>query len=116
MDFLQTLFLLVAAHAVCDFPLQGAEMATAKRPGGSATIPWPMALGCHSLIHGGAAALVTGLWWLGAAETAAHALIDHAKARGLYGMRTDQALHLGCKAVWAAIAWAASPAAWMGAL
>jgi hypothetical protein len=105
-DFLHVLFLLAAAHAVADFPLQGAEMAKAKRPGGCPTIAWPMALGCHSLIHGGAVALVTGLWWLGAAETAAHALIDGAKCRGVYGMKIDQALHMGCKLGWALI--------WMG--
>lgn len=102
---LQTLFLLVAGHAVADFPLQGAEMAIAKRPGANPRIHWTMALGCHALIHGGAVALVTGLWWLGAAETAAHATIDGAKARGLFGMKTDQALHLLCKAAWAALFW-----------
>lgn len=104
-SFPALLFLLAAAHAVCDFPLQGAEMAQAKRPGGHATIPWPMALGCHALIHGGAVALVTGLWPLGAAETAMHALIDGAKSRGAFGMKTDQALHLVCKCCWAVIAW-----------
>jgi hypothetical protein len=102
--FLSILFMLAAAHAVCDFPLQGAEMSAAKRPGGSPCIPWYMALGCHSLIHGGAVALVTHLWWLGAAETVAHAAIDGAKCRGWFGMKTDQALHFGCKIAWAAVA------------
>lgn len=99
--FLGLTFLMLAAHALCDFPLQPAEMSHAKRPGGHPTISWPMALGCHALVHGGAVALVTGLWWLGAAETLAHALIDGAKARGAFGMKTDQALHLACKPVWA---------------
>lgn len=103
-EAVQMLFLLAAAHAVCDWPLQGPQLACAKRPGGDPHVPWQMALGCHSLIHGGAVAMVTGHWWLGAAETAAHAAIDGAKCRGLTGMKTDQALHLACKAAWAAIA------------
>src|SRR5438552_236937 len=104
-DLPQILFLLAAGHAVADFPLQGAEMARAKRPGGDPRIAWPMALGCHALVHGGAVALVTGLWWLGAAESASHAAIDGLKCRGWFGMKTDQALHLGCKLVWAAAWW-----------
>jgi hypothetical protein len=106
-DPAQILFLLLAAHAVADFPLQPAEMATAKRPGGHATISWPMALGCHSLIHGGAVAVVTGIWWLGVCETLMHAAIDGAKCRGCFGMKTDQALHLFCKVMWAFTAWQA---------
>lgn len=102
------LFLMLAGHALCDFPLQGAEMASAKRPGGHKTIAWPAALGCHALIHGGAVALITGLWWLGAAETIAHAAIDGAKCRGAFGMKADQVLHVLCKAAWAAIAWSLS--------
>ncbi|HEX8373646.1 MAG TPA: DUF3307 domain-containing protein [Geminicoccaceae bacterium] len=99
----QLLFLLLAAHAVADGPLQSAEMSSLKRsPRAAARLA---ALGGHSLIHGGAVALVTGTWWLGAAETAAHAAIDAAKCRGLFGLWTDQALHAGCKCAWALIAW-----------
>lgn len=101
----QLALLLAAAHAVCDFPLQGAEMATAKRPGGSTYIPWPAALGCHALIHGGAVALVTGIWWLGALEIAFHAAIDFGKCRNWYGFAVDQGLHFICKGAWALIAW-----------
>jgi hypothetical protein len=104
-EFAQMLFMLAAGHALADYPLQGPAMAAAKRPGGDPCVPWPMALGCHSLIHGGFVALITGLWWLGAAETLAHAAIDAAKCRGTIGMTADQALHLACKLVWALIAW-----------
>jgi hypothetical protein len=105
----QLIFLLIAAHALADFPLQGHEMATAKRPGGSRCIPWYMALGCHSLIHGffvaAIAGVLTGTWWLGPVETVSHAAIDGAKCRGWFGMKADQALHLACKLAWALIAW-----------
>lgn len=106
--FLGTAFNLAAAHALCDFPLQPGLMAAAKRPGAVPSMPWPFALGCHALIHGGAVSLVTGFWWLGLAETVAHATIDGAKTRGAFGMRADQVLHMLCKLAWAAIAVAAS--------
>lgn len=99
-DLAGFVFLLFAAHVVCDWPLQPADMSAAKRPGRS-EIDWRLALGAHSLIHGGAVALVTGFWPLGVAEMASHAAIDAAKCRHLIGMKTDQALHLGCKIVWA---------------
>lgn len=99
----ELLFLMAAAHALCDFPLQPGGMSAAKRVGGDPDFPWWAALTGHGLIHGGAVALITGFWWLGAAETVAHAVIDGAKCRGAYGMKTDQALHLICKVVWALI-------------
>lgn len=102
--FLGLAFNMAAAHALCDFPLQPGLMSAAKRPGAVPTMPWPFALGCHALIHGGAVSLLTGVWWLGAAETVAHALVDGAKCRGAFGMKTDQALHLSAKLLWAAIA------------
>ena len=63
---------LIAAHAVCDYPLQGDFLAKAKNrtmpiPG----VPWWQALGAHAAIHGGAVGLITGIWWLGLLEAAA---------------------------------------------
>jgi hypothetical protein len=97
-------FLLAAAHAVADWPLQPGDMGNAKRPGGNARIHWTFALGCHSLIHGGAVALVTGQWWIGALETVAHAMIDGAKCRLGFSNAMDQVLHFACKPVWAVLA------------
>lgn len=97
------LFLMVAGHALCDFPLQPPQLASAKRVGGDPYLPWWAALLGHGLIHGGAVALITGLWTVGVAETVTHAAIDGAKCRGLFGMKVDQALHLACKVVWAGI-------------
>lgn len=110
--YAQLVFFMTAGHALADFPLQPLAMSNAKRPGGSESIHWTMALGCHSLVHGGfvgaTAAVLAGCWWLGPIELVSHAAIDGAKCRGWFGMKTDQALHLGCKLVWAAIAVAAS--------
>ena len=96
---------LVAGHAVCDYPLQGDFLARAKNrampiPG----VPWYQALGSHAIIHGGAVALLTGVPLLGVAEVIAHAAIDDAKCMGRISFNTDQALHIGCKFVWALIA------------
>lgn len=102
-QFCGFLFLMFAGHALCDFPLQPPAMSSAKR-GLELGFPWWAALIGHGAIHGGAVALATGLWWLGAAETASHALIDGAKCRGAFGMKVDQALHLLCKVGWAWIA------------
>lgn len=101
---------LVSAHALCDYPLQGDFLAKAKNrllpiPG----VPWWQALGAHASIHGGAVALVTGIWWIGLLEFAAHFIIDDLKCSGRLGagakaFNVDQIGHLFCKVAWVAIA------------
>lgn len=96
---------LIVAHAICDYPLQGdflsrAKNRTAPIPG----VPWWQALSAHAVMHGGAVWLLTGFWWLGLAEAAAHALIDDAKCRGRLSFNADQGLHIACKALWVAVA------------
>lgn len=94
-------FLLIAGHAVADYPLQGEFLATAKdRHTDLGRLFWPHALTCHALIHGGFVAVLTGSVWLGAAETVAHWCIDWLKCERRIGLNTDQALHLVCKALW----------------
>lgn len=97
---------LLVGHAVCDYPLQGDFLARAKnRTAAIPGTPWWQALGAHALIHAGAVAAITGLWWLGVAEFFAHAVTDDAKCRGQLTFNQDQAIHAGCKLAWAAIAW-----------
>ncbi|MNR45031.1 hypothetical protein D3C85_1638410 [compost metagenome] len=99
------LFFLVAAHALCDYPLQGDFLAKAKdRNTDIGKIFWPHALGAHSMIHGGAVALITGSVGLGVAEVVAHAITDFLKCEKRISLNVDQAIHLICKAVWAGIA------------
>lgn len=100
---------LLVAHAVCDYPLQGDFLARAKSralpiPG----VPWYQALGAHSVMHGGAVWLLTGVPLLGLAEAAAHAAIDDAKCTGRIGFNADQGAHIACKALWVLIAGAAA--------
>jgi hypothetical protein len=100
--FCRLAFLLAAGHALADRPLQTAEMRQEKSrklsPG-----RWPFGLGVHALIHGGVVALVTGLWWVGAIETALHAAIDDAKCTGKIGLIVDQVAHMACKLAYAAL-------------
>lgn len=96
---------LIAAHAVCDYPLQGDFLSRAKNrfaaiPG----VPWYQALGAHAIIHGGAVGLLTGSVTLGALEALSHAIIDDLKCSGRIGFNSDQFLHIACKLLWATIA------------
>ena len=102
----ETFALLIAGHALADYPLQGDFLArgknrTAPIPG----IPWQHPLAAHSAIHGGVVRVVTGSVWLGIAEAVAHWFIYDAKCRGRFGYHTDQALHVACKVLWVAALW-----------
>lgn len=97
--------LMVAGHALADYPLQGDFLAKAKNhtapiPG----VPWWQALTAHSAIHAGIVGLVTGSLWLALAEFAIHNATDYAKCDGRISYNTDQAIHIACKVVWAALA------------
>ncbi len=88
--------MLLGAHWLCDYPLQGQFLSDAKAKG-------PLRfyhLVAHAGIQGAGVALVTGNVWLGIAEWIAHTAIDEAKVRGKTTFAIDQALHIGCKAVW----------------
>lgn len=102
MSALDIFALMVAGHAIADYPLQGDFLAKAKNrfapiPG----VPWYQALGAHAVIHGGFVLAITGSLTLGIAETVIHFLIDDAKCRGRVSYNTDQFLHVACKAAWA---------------
>ena len=100
---------MVAAHALCDYPLQGDFLAKAKnRTAPIPGVPWWQALAAHSAIHGGAVALITGYWWLGVFEAAMHFKVDDRKCRGLLTFNQDQALHVAYKALWVGIVWGMS--------
>lgn len=102
----ETLILLIAAHALCDYPLQGDFLSrgknhTAPIPG----IPWWQAMWAHSAIHAGAVQIITGIWLLSVAEFVIHFATDRAKCAGWISFNTDQAIHITCKLCWAVIAW-----------
>lgn len=99
------LLLLIAAHSLCDYPLQGDFLARAKnRLAPLPEVPWYLALGSHASIHGAAVGLVTGMWWLGLAEFVAHFIIDDLKCKRAITFGADQLLHFICKVGWVAVA------------
>jgi hypothetical protein len=101
---LKRIFSLLAVHALCDYPLQGEFLAKGKDPyAPNPGVPWYQCLGAHALIHGGGVFVATGSVGLGIAETIVHAAIDYGKTANKYSFNTDQALHVGCKVLWAAI-------------
>lgn len=106
MESALTLFgLMLAGHALADYPLQGDFLARAKnRAAPVAGVPWYQALGAHAIIHGGFVGIITGSPWLALAEVCIHAATDDAKCTGKIGFNTDQAIHVACKAVWAIVA------------
>ena len=93
---------MVAAHAVADYPLQGDFLAKAKnRTAAIPGVPWWQALGAHAIIHGAAVAFITRSPALGLAEAAVHAITDDLKCNGRLTFNQDQAIHAGCKLLWA---------------
>jgi hypothetical protein len=104
---LTMLAMLVIGHALCDFPLQSAWMAQAKSHRHqpiAGEIIWPGVLGAHCALHAGAVWLITGSAALAAAEFVAHFVIDYTKCDGRLSFNQDLALHIGCKALWVAVA------------
>ena len=105
MTFGTLLMYLLAGHALCDYPLQGEFLAQAKnRHTNVGAVLWPHGLAAHSVIHGGMVAALTGSLLLGVLETTIHAGTDYAKCEQWIGYDMDQAIHVACKAAWAALA------------
>ena len=97
MSEFATLFYLLAAHALCDYPLQGDWLSRAKNPTLSLVpgeVIWPGALLCHALIHAAAVQIITGSWVFAGVELVVHAGTDYAKCRGSFGYNTDQIVHV----------------------
>jgi hypothetical protein len=98
----RTLTALLAAHALCDYPLQGDFLARGKNqeaplPG----VPWYQCAVAHALIHAGAVGAITRSTPLALAEFAVHFATDYAKCAGKLTYNQDQAIHYGTKVLWA---------------
>lgn len=105
MDHVTLLLALVAAHALCDYPLQGDFIAKAKNfRAPIAGVPWYQAMAAHALIQAAAVTIITGSLFLGSLEFVLHFAIDSAKiaddspTHKAYNI--DQALHVVCKVFW----------------
>ena len=93
---MELIIYLLAAHWLCDYPLQGEFLSRAKQHG-------PLRryhLIAHSGIHGGAVALILSNPFLGLAEWFVHAVTDELKIRDKISFQTDQLIHIMCKITW----------------
>lgn len=102
---IRLLLLLFAGHALCDYPLQGDFLAKGKNHKApfAGMAAWQLLL-AHCLIHMGMVLLITGSAWLALAEMVIHYATDYAKCDGRITFNQDQAIHYGCKVLWAWIA------------
>lgn len=100
----QMLFLMLGGHAIADQPLQTPIIHGMKNRFNAGNHLWLQGLAIHGLIHGFFVALITGIWWLGVAETLAHMIIDDQKCAKRIGHKVDQGAHLTCKIIWMTIA------------
>lgn len=106
------LFKLLIGHSIADFALQSDTMAKGKNrhrrteppPGATYQPSWFFWLPAHALIHAGAVWVVLGRWEPALLEFIVHSVIDFGKCENLYGMKTDQALHVLSKVAWACMA------------
>lgn len=98
----EVLFMLLAGHALADYPLQGDFLANGKnRNTELGKIFWPYALPSHALIHGGTVFLITHSLPCAIAETIIHGVTDWLKCEKKISLFQDQLIHVLCKVLWA---------------
>ncbi|MFV1993915.1 MAG: DUF3307 domain-containing protein [Verrucomicrobiales bacterium] len=115
-DALKLFFAFGIAHAVADFPLQGAFLSKHKNRNvpppsidGFGELPstlWIYCLTAHSLVHAGFVWILTGSAALGLAEFLVHWLIDFAKSEKWTSFHLDQFLHILTKVFYVGLIWA----------
>ena len=102
MIFLQTLFWLLVAHTIADYPLQTPEMGKYKNKRNQPTPPdekakpvsvWVAYLTAHAITHAGLAALVVG-FPLGLLLGVCHWTQDYLKCKIQYSPNLDQIIHI----------------------
>jgi len=100
-----TLFYLLSAHFLCDYPLQGDFIGKFKNRNvndkmNPPFIPWWHLMTAHAFIHAGAVLLITNRIELALTELVAHFIIDVLKCEGYTDINVDQALHVTCKCLY----------------
>ncbi len=102
LSFFDTLVMLVLAHFLADYPLQGDFMAKAKnRSAPIPGVPWQWVMAAHAFIHAGLVYVITGGWLFLIVEFFLHFLIDDLKCKRELSFGADQFLHLMCKLLYA---------------
>lgn len=101
-----TLFILLCAHFVADYPLQSHQVAIYKsrhmKDALSAAVPWYYWMTGHAAMQALDVFVVTRSLGCAVVELAAHWLIDAGKCERWYSIHVDQALHIACKVAYVA--------------
>lgn len=100
-----TLILLLLAHALADFPLQGEFLSRLKSKHSGINIPWQWGMLYHCLIHAGLVWLITDSWIFFIFEFVAHWVIDYLKCDNKISFTVDQGLHIWCKILYTQWYW-----------
>ena len=102
MSFPDLMILFILCHALADYPLQGDYLSKAKAgliPGANRHY----ALFMHSSIHAGLVFLISHSYIITAGELLIHYVTDELKVKHKISYALDQAIHLTCKVIWAAL-------------
>ena len=102
MGVIETVFWLLVAHFLADYPLQTPEMGKYKNKRNQPSPPdskakpvsvWPAYLTAHAFVHAGLAALVVGVP-IGALVGVCHWVQDYLKCEIQYSPNLDQLIHM----------------------
>lgn len=108
IEFLKLFWLLVMGHFVADYILQSDTLAKEKNFKSDSPIqkivPWYYWMVAHVAGHVFFVTYLTGSIGLGVAEFVLHIVADYEKCAGKTTLHQDQAFHIFCKFLWAAIA------------
>lgn len=105
MNLSKLILALCAGHALCDFALQNDFVAKGKNLNSAFVgMAWQQIMLAHCLIHSGMVLWLTGSLWMAIAELVIHYATDVLKCSGKINFNQDQAIHYGCKLLWALLA------------
>lgn len=91
----EILFLLIAAHAICDYALQGDFMSKAKsHKTDIGRGIWWMVLPSHALIQAAGVFILLGSFKFAVIEFFSHMIIDYLKCDNQFSYFWDQFLHI----------------------
>ena len=97
-----TFLVLLLAHLLLDYPLQGRFLSRAKnRYDPVQHVPWYQAMFAHTAMHGIAVGLITGIWLFTLLEMAIHWWTDDRMCGGEHTYNQNQAINIFTKFVWA---------------
>lgn len=109
-DYILLLFILVACHFLCDYPLQNDFVAKykARKVDGKYNNFWYHCLTGHAFIHALPVLIFTQNVYLGLLMVVTHWLTDFAKCEGKITLNQDQFIHISVVVLIATIHWSLS--------